>query len=159
MLTRENKIYLVWAKEVWDIKVQRCHSRWLKEETHKLPLLPGQGHDSSVVLMPTRHLLKLPPLDLLICILASSILGVPDAHSKCCVSSHMSSHIHFIVIQNGVYLWGMKQDSLWLLLRVEFRCVGSDNSSWKLAKDARVNCFWWSGVMSLVTRGTRLYFP
>lgn len=31
---------------------------------------------------------------------------------------------------------------LWLLLRVEFRCADSDNPSWKLAKDAKVNCFW-----------------
>lgn len=31
---------------------------------------------------------------------------------------------------------------LWLLLGVDFRCAGSDNPSWKLAKDAKVSCFW-----------------
>lgn len=150
MLTRENKIYFVWAKEVWDIEAQCCHSRWVKEETHKLSL-PEQGHDSCVVLMPTRHLLKLPPLDLLICILAFSTLGVPEAHSKCCVSRHMSSHIHFWLDPEWCLLVRDEAGQpLWLLLRVEFRCAGSDNPSWKLAKDTRVNCFWvkWCNISS-----------
>lgn len=159
MLTRENKIYFVWAKEVWDIEAQCCHSRWVKEETHKLSLLPGQGHDSCVVLMPTRHLLKLPPLDLLICILAFSTLGVPEAHSKCCVSRHMSSHIHFWL------------DPEWcLLVRDE---AGQPLCCWELNLGVQAlitqagswprtlgwTAFGWSGVISLVTRGTRLCFP
>lgn len=109
---RENKIYFVCAEEaaasVWDIKVQFCHSRWVKEETHKLFLFSGQGHDSCVVLMPTRHLLK-PPFDLLICILTSSILDLPEAHSKSWMSRDMSSRIHF-----WLELWS----------RVGFTCEG-----------------------------------
>lgn len=107
--------------------------------TPSAPLFPGKGHKGYVVFVPTWGALKLLP-GFLICILAYSIVDMPEAHPECWMPRHTCPPLFVIVILNNVYTWGNKAGQPpWLLQWFDFRCTDHDDLSWKLAKDTNVN--------------------